>query len=315
MSSLVSILVAVLPVFCVAGSGALMRRIEWLTEEADQSLMLMTVNFLIPAFIFFNILDNEALRDLRNVLVPPVVGFGTVMLGLGVGWLIRRHCGLSSSPERRTFVYSAGIYNYGYIPIPLALLLFGRETVGVLLVHNVGVEIALWTSGRLIFAVGNPREIWHKIFNPPVITILISLGLNFTGGIRLVPGFVMRTAEMLGNCAIPMGLVLIGAVMADHLGRGRSDWNWRVMAGAVTVRVGILPVLFLLLAAVLPISQELKRVMLLQAAMPAAVLPVLVSRLYGGDTWTALRVVVASTAASIITMPLWIQFGIWLLEA
>ena len=45
--------------------------------------------------------------------------------------------------------------------------------------------------------------------------------------------------------------------------------------------------LFLVLARYLPCPVELKRVILLQAAMPAAVFPIVIGKVYGGDTATA----------------------------
>jgi len=47
----------------------------------------------------------------------------------------------------RTFAFAVGIYNYGFIPIPLMESLFGRESLGVLLVQNMGCEVAVWSVG------------------------------------------------------------------------------------------------------------------------------------------------------------------------
>ena len=73
--------------------------------------------------------------------------------------------------------------------------------------------------------------------------------------------------------------------------------------------LGILPVLFLTMARFGPFSIELKRVILLQAAMPSAVFPIIMARHYGGDTSTALRVVIATSVVSLVTIPLWIRSG------
>ncbi|NDB77460.1 MAG: AEC family transporter, partial [Verrucomicrobia bacterium] len=125
--------------------------------------------------------------------------------------------------------------------------------------------------------------------------------------------FVKITAHMLGACAIPMGLVLIGAMIADHLAEFHSEQGWRVMATSCLLRLGVIPLLFLLLAKLLPCSVELKRVIMLQAAMPSAVFAILAARHFGGDGPTALRVVIATSAVSFVTIPLWIRAGMkWL---
>jgi hypothetical protein len=57
------------------------------------------------------------------------------------------------------------------------------------------------------------------------------------------------------------------------------------------------------------VSLELKEVLVVQAAMPVAVFPLLLARHHGGDVAVALQIIFASSAAAIITLPLWIHFG------
>jgi malate permease and related proteins len=88
-----------------------------------------------------------------------------------------------------------------------------------------------------------------------------------------------------------------------------STWANGPGAGAFLLRLGVLPFLFLLVARYLPCSTELKQVIVLEAAMPAAVFPIVISKHYGGDVNTALRVVLSTSVAGLITIPLWIRFG------
>jgi hypothetical protein len=123
----------------------------------------------------------------------------------------------------------------------------------------------------------------------------------------------MNAAHLLGQCAVPMGLILIGATVADFAHEFVSRQGGRAMGWALVVRLGILPLMFLGLMRVLPIPVELRQVMLLQAAMPAAVFPIVMARLYGGDPATALRVVLSTSLVGLATIPLWIRAGLaWL---
>ena len=313
MNELPVVLSAVLPVLLIAVSGVAMRKLDWLSEEADHSLLRVTINLLVPMFIFDKVLNNPALHRSENLFLPPLVGFSTVALGIGVGWLAMRLAGLQRDAAGRTFAFSTGLYNYGYVPLPLAMSLFDRETVGVLIVHNLGTETAFWLLGTVVFAHAANEPLWKKILNPPLAAIVLTLTLNFTGGAAYVPEFVKTTAHMLGACAIPMGLVLVGAMIADHLREFHSEQGWRVMVMACVLRLGVVPVLFLVLAKFLPCSVELKRVILLQAAMPSAIFAIIAARHFGGDGPTALRVVIATSALSFVTIPLWIRAGLhWL---
>jgi predicted permease len=55
---------------------------------------------------------------------------------------------------------------------------------------------------------------------------------------------------------------------------------------------------------------ELKRVIVVQAAMPTAMVPVIIARLYGGHPRTAVQIVLGTTAVGILTIPLWIRAGL-----
>ena len=86
-----------------------------------------------------------------------------------------------------------------------------------------------------------------------------------------------------------------------------------VLFWSALFRLGIIPALMLGLVRWLPCSVEVKRVIVVQAAMPAGVFPIVLSRLYGGDPATAVRIVAGTTILSLVTIPLWIRWGMaWL---
>jgi malate permease and related proteins len=308
---------AVLPVFTVAGAGFGLRRLEWLTEEADKSMLKLLINLLVPCLIFDSVLGNKALTHLGTVILAPVVGFGTVALGVFICWLLRGAAGLTDKSRHGTFAFVTGIYNYGYVPLPLVYLLFkdSPDMVGLLLVHNVGVEIAMWTLGLMLLSGVSIKAGWRKLINAPISMILISLVLNLAGAEHWMPKFIIQTAHMLGQCAIPIGILLVGATIADQLPEFHAEKGWRVMAASSFLRLAILPVLFVLLAKYLPCSVELKRIIVIQGAMPAAVFPIIMARHYGGHAPTALRIVIGTTVLGLVTIPLWIKLGLWFIES
>src|SRR5436190_3540497 len=121
----------------------------------------------------------------------------------------------------------------------------------------------------ILLGGGRLREGWRKILNPPMLAIVLTLALNFLLGGRPVPEFIRKTAHMLGQCAIPFGVLMIGAMIADYVHEFHGQGSVRLIATSCVLRLGILPVLFLALAKFLPCSIELKRVITIQAAMSA----------------------------------------------
>lgn len=316
MNEFFTVLTAVLPVFGIMATGLWLRRRNWLSAEADQSLMRLTINLLIPSLIFDSVVGNAALRRPENLVLPPLVGFGMVAVGITLARWFSRLAGVRSERERKTFAFLAGLQNYAYLTIPLCIMLFDPGTTGVLFVHNVGSEMAMWTLGVAMLTGGGLVSGWKKIINAPVAALVLAIILNLLGTVISPPAPVAYVGKVLlrgihwfGQSAIPLALLLIGAIVADHLKDARGGKASRVVTVAALVRLGILPVMFMLLAKFLPCSIELKRVIVLQGAMPSAVLPIVLTKHYGGEARTAVQVSLGTSLIGLITIPLWIRLG------
>ena len=315
VNELWTVFAAVLPVFALMVTGVLLRRVQWLTASADESLLRICVQVLLPCLIFESVLGNTALQRRENLIWPLLTGSVMVLVGMGVAWIAARWAGLSQAAERRTFAMTCGLQNYGYIPIPLCLLLFDTGTLGVLLVHNVGVELILWTVGLAVLSGKGFLGGWRKIINAPLVALLLGMLLNAMGTSAIPEdllrvGRVMMTAvHWLGQSGIPLSLLLVGAIVADDLMQMEGARSIRVAAVAIMVRFGILAPIFFLLARWLPYSMEMKRVMVLEGAMSAAVLPIALAKHFGGDPRTALQVVLGTSLAGLVAMPILIRLG------
>ncbi len=313
------ILSAVGGVFVVIATGALLRWGSWLTEEADATLLRVCIRVLFPCFLFGVLLGNPAMGDARSVIVPPLVGFGLAALGFGLAalvvFLVGERIGLKTPAMRRTFVMMVGLFNYGYLPIPVVEALFGEETLGVLVVHNVGVDVAMWSLAVLIVSGGLDRGWWKRVINPPLMAIVLTLGINGLGWAEDVPTVVIGATGMLGSCAIPIALLLIGATMTDEIRKADFREGWDVMTAGCLLRLGVLPAMFLLIAWLARdvMEVELQRVVTVAAAMPTGTFTVLLARMYGGDAGTAVRIALATSLVGLVTIPLWLVGGMsWL---
>lgn len=310
--SFANIIGAAAPVFVLIALGYFLRRIRVLTEEADDSLLKLVIRVFYPCLFLDYIIGNPALKEGTNLFAAPGIGFITTAGGFLIAFLVARGIGLKRGKGLRTFSFCNGIYNYGFIPIPVILALFDdRATLGVLLVHNVGVEVAIWSVGITLLAGKFEVKALRKIISPPLIALIVALIINFVELDGSIPGWIANPVSLLGACTIPIGIMLAGASVADLMSHQGIFEMPKIGLGSIGVRLGLLPVFFILLAAFMPgITTELRQVIVIQAAMPAGIMPIVLSRHYGGDASVAVRAVIATTLASVITMPLWIQFGL-----
>ena len=308
MLDFASILTVVLPVYFTMAAGFTVRKTGILPAEVDAGVMRLCVMLLTPSLILERVVGNEAVMSPLPVLIAAGLGFGLVVLGIAVSYFAAPLIGLRTHAGRRSFAVSCGLQNYGFVAIPIVSSLFAdKGTMGVLFTFTLGVELACWTGGvGLLTGLG--KAPWKLALNAPVITILVSLMLNFTGLHAYVPQVAHNTLAMLGACAVPLAVLIIGASIADIWGREKMRWSVAVLAPLL--RLGIIPIAFIAAAWFLPLTVELKRILVIQGAMPSAVFSIMVAKLYGGHPATAVQCVLSTTLVSMITTPLVIAWAV-----
>lgn len=305
-----------LPVFLLMGFGALLARLGRGSEEGEAVALRLTIDLFMPCFILSQVLGVEELREPGKLL--GLVGSGLaisvlqILICLGGAWLV----GLRRGQGARTFGVCAGLPNYGYLPIPLMLGLFGAgPALASLLVYNVGVEIAVWSFAISIFG---GKFSWKRLVNMPLVALLIALSINLTGSADSLPHWLLEFFRMTGAAAIPVGIVISGMSLVRATRQTQpatKGERQRVLAASLVLRLGLLPLLLLGIALLVQRANwpHLAAVLGVHAAMPAATLPVVLARHYGGQPGTAVLICLSSTAVSLITTPAWLQLaGRWL---
>lgn len=296
-----SILTVVLPVYLTMATGAAARKLRILPQEADAGLMRLAVTILTPCLILERVVGNEAVMTPLPVIYAAGLGYALVALGIALAYFAAPLIGLQRHEGRRTFAVSCGLQNYGFVAIPIVTALFPeKSTLGVMFTFTLGVELACWTAG-VGMLTGLDKAPWKLALNPPVITILLSLVLNFTGLHAHIPAVVHNTLGMMGACAVPLAVMIIGASIADLWGQERMRWGVAVLAPVL--RLLIIPLAFFAAVVYLPLETELKRILVVQGAMPSAVFNIMIARHYGGHAATAVQCVLATTLVSLATTP------------
>lgn len=301
-----AIITAVLPAYLLILLGAALRKGRILRQEHDEPVMHVVFHVMYPCFILDKILGSEALRTGSVVGWSFGVGFLELIVGGLVGFCFGLLLRLEKGNGLRTFAFSVGIQNFGYTAIPIVQSLWGAAAVSVLMVHNLGVELSIWTAG-VMFMSSDKKIPWKKLINGPAVSVVIGLVMVALGIDDAVKGPLRETMKWLGSGAFPLALLVTGAIMIDMIRVEKP--SVRIAVGGSVVRLLAIPLLILAAAKWLPLSLELKQVLIVQAAMPAAMSPLLIAKLYGGRPGIAAQIIVATTLLSLLTLPWVIAFG------
>lgn len=307
MISPLAVIISVLPIYILLVGGGVLRKTGILKKEHDHGIMNIVFTIMLPCFILDRILGQEILRQGPVLATGVGLGFGFIITGIIVGIIAGKIIGLTHGNGIRTFALTSGCQNFGFTAVPVVEILWGTSAVAVLFVHNIGVEIAIWSVGVMLMS-GDRGIPWKRLINGPIIAVFIGLALvllriddKFTGPPR-------QAMSMIGIGAFPLAILMTGASISDLVGSEKP--SWKIITASLLVRLAIVPAFILVLAKHIPMAIELRQVLLVQASMPAAMTPILLARIYGGRPAVAAQIVVATTIVSIFTLPLVITWGI-----
>lgn len=304
------ILGIVTPVFLLVALGGLLRHIRWMSPEADSTLLKLGANVLMPALIADSVLGNSLLSNASKLWLPPVLGFLLVAASMAVVGLLLRPCRVPQATSGAG-ILSAGVQNFGYMVVPLAEVFYPKETLGVLFLHNLGVEVAMWCLGIWVLTRQAGGSLWRRVFNAPTLAILCSGALNLLHANEWLPVFVRKSLHMLGQTAIPLALLLAGVTLYDQLRLTHEERpRYGALSLAVAARILVLPLLYFATARWLPMPEALRSVLILQGAMPSAMMPIVICRLHNADSRFSIQIILLTTLISLVTIPLWIRFGL-----
>lgn len=308
--SFLNLFLVIVPLFSIAVIGGYFRKHGGMTAQADETMLWLLINLFTPCLIADSFLGNSALSTISHLVVAPILGFSTVIIGIILSSLCTLLLGFPKKEQERTFVACVSLYNYGYIPIPIIMLFFSKEVLGMLFVYNVGLELAMWTLGYVALTGRiSLRSNLKKIITPPLLTIVICLVVNGWYDHNPLPFGLARVIHMIGQGTIPIALLVVGATIYDYL-PSLTATSLKPIAAGVALRLFLIPLTFIGMALSLPIPESLRIVLCVQAGMPSAVLPIILVRLYGGDLQLAIRIIVATSVLFLFTMPGWISLAL-----
>lgn len=309
--------ISTLPVFAFFAVGFFLRRNKAIEPQHDAVITRLAMDVGYPCLIFYNIMKymvTEADARITSLAFSGqaiACGFVEMSIGVAVAWLVARVLRLRIGTGLRTFTLTAGVQNYAFFVIPIVHMLFsnaGDPSMGVLFIHNMGCELFVWSVGVILMCGGLGNLGFATLFRGPLLAVCFSLLLAWSGvGEYVAVAPVMKTAEMLGAIATPICLIIFGCSMYD-LTRNFT-WQPRMLVAGLVARLGITPALILLVAWALPVDPLIKRIMVIQSAIPSAVIPVIIAKRFGGRPEVGTQILLSTTVCSFLTLPVWLAVG------
>jgi predicted permease len=301
---LTEILQTLLPVMLVILLGVILRRIGLLPETFVSGANKLVYFVGLPALVIRSISSSGGITSDALLLagIFLLVSFLLLVPGIGLAALLRvpfASCG--------TFLQAGFRANLAFVAIPVLAFAFADETPArqkellataalvfapAMVAYNLCSVVVLQISKHRLSADSMKGAVWELLRNPLILaTVVGGVLLGFRVGL---PVWADRCLEMLGDFAVPLALLGIGATLRPAELKGRAS---AVMSAAL-LKVAVLPALGWAACRVWHLPPDLELILLVFCAAPtAAASYVLVVRM-GGDTALASGSIFASTVLS-----------------
>lgn len=190
--------------------------------------------------------------------------------------------------------------NSGFVGIPLIQGILGDEYVFYVTMTMVVGTITFWTYGVYLMS-GDKGEVSVKkiLTNPNLIAVVVGMILFFA--VDELPYVVQQVLNGMANMNTGLGMVILGATLgASNIGLMISDTR---LYKAIALRLVIVPLACIPILMFMPVPFEVRMVMMIISAAPAASATSMLALKYGGDYSYGTGLAIGTTIVSMVTMP------------
>ncbi len=299
------IVTAVLEIFAMFAVGGLARHFKYINEKDLNDWSKLIIDFLFPLLVFSSIVSKFNPDRLEDLWLMPLIGFGLMAFGAALGYGLRYGLKNRSRDRMKTFHHFCAINNYGFLPIIMVTNLWDDSRLPLLFILNIGSTIGFWTIGVGLLGSGDIKRTLRNILTPSLIAVVLALFISIARLKFAIPGVLLKISGTLGNCAVPMMILIIGASLYGTPGIFK---NIQDISYVIFVRLLLIPLLSILILAILPLPADAYQVAYIVAIMPTSVSSTIITRRFGGSPEFAGQAAVLTTIASLITIPIFVYF-------
>jgi len=283
--------------FVYLAVGVFCRKKNIISDQSTQSFVNFLINVTLPCMVFHSFSVDLTLSQLASAGAVLAAATAICAFSYLLSKLLYRRC---PADERAIMSYGTLVNNCGFAGLPMIASTFSAEVTFFASIYIIPTRIAMWSAGISMFTQTPLREKIRKVMlNPGIVSCELGI-LRMLLSIDLPP--VLNTAIYnIGECTVPMSMIVVGAILAESGWRGVFEKNVLYLTA---VRLVMIPLLVLAALRLIGFDAELLPSIVLLVAMPVGVTTAILAQRYGANTTFASKCVLVSTMLSFLTVPL-----------
>ena len=301
----IDIITALTKTFIIILPGYILAKMGIINERHTEGMSSLITCVTYPCLVITAMQMEFSMRVLNNCKYVVLIFLGAVIAALIVSKIVSS---IVKLPPARAgiFAFMLVFGNTGFIGLPVLKGLLGSEAVFYGALCDSSYDIFMFTVGITLIRQGasdhrmSAVETLKGLINPCLVGVLIGLALYIC---RItLPEIIAVPVERIGDITSPLAMMVVGS----HLARVSikdlfvSGHAWLVCL----MKLIVFPLIALgIVKLVIGTGSLLASVIVLQSAMPVAMLSVIFSERYKGDVAFASTGVMLSTLMCLLTIP------------
>ena len=284
--------------FCL---GIVCIKFKIFDKASLNALSKFIINITIPATILCNILSGPDRNDLITALPIFVIYLASFLLLFFLNFMIVKLFRFETKKEN-IYKALATFSNAGFMGIPLILSLFKERGAILMSLCMVIDQVMLWTLGVKLTSntkISTSQNL-KKFINPALISIFISLlgvSLNFK-----VPVSLQLLLKPVGAMTPVLSLLYIGGLCCYS--DIKKYFNCFEIYMIIIFKMIIFPVTIWFTLQHCPIPTDIIKTVVLLTSLPSMTSIAILAKKYENHDEYAIAVVLITTLASLVTVPL-----------
>lgn len=283
--------------------GIFLQKRRLVGEDFDRQLSVIYTDIFLPCLIFDSFQLSFDPADLKNCAVLLVLAVGYFAVSALAGQLAFR---LLKGDFGRIVRFGLIFTNFTLMGFPIVEALFGAHALFYLVVFLIPLRFVFYTAPKTMLTEGTHLTLSQKLkafLTPPMGAVFV--GLVFYLCQWQLPQVLADVAAGFHAAATPVGMLTCGLVLGKRPFKRLLRKKYLLVS---LLRLLAMPALFYLLLLPLPVSQEIRQVVVTCAALPVASLTASFTLRYNPSLdaqFDAAGSVLISHLLSIATIPLW----------
>ncbi len=286
-------------IFSVMATGFILKKIGLITTRGQKEITDLVIYLILPANIITSFLTEITSDTITDCAWIAVISIGIQIMALFYGNLFFAREG---EDRMKCLRYGIICSNAGFLGNPVAEGVFGSAGLMLASVYLIPQRIMMWSEGIAIFSgVSDKKATLKKVATHPCVLACL-IGFFLMIGRVSLPNVILNPIQTLGRCNTALSMMVIGMILADIDLKTILD---KTVIRYTIHRLIVIPLIVYAVVRILPVSDLVRGVSVLLAAMPAGATTSMLAAKYDRDPAFATKLVVFSTLCSIPAIIIW----------